>query len=104
MGHAVVVLVDFHVIVETYSGLAPFGIFVSLFGKGRNAGWSSASNWERREPGSFLKGRWLRAVSSCRIARFKSKSEKKVCWRKRARIQRSTTCTATSTLALSLGL
>jgi hypothetical protein len=30
MGHAVVVLIDFHVIVPADTGFAPLGIFVSL--------------------------------------------------------------------------
>jgi hypothetical protein len=49
-------------------------------------------------------GRALSAASSSAIAAFNSASEKKRRWRRRARIQRSTISTATSTLALSRGL
>src|SRR5215213_7608515 len=101
MRHAVVMLVDLHVIVETDARFAPFGILISLRRQGAQRQLVQRSNCERREPGSFLKGRSLSAVSSSRIAMFSAKSEWKVRWRRRARIQRSTTCTATSTLALS---
>jgi hypothetical protein len=55
-------------------------------------------------PGSFLNARWFKSTSKAAIARLSSARLKKVWWRSRARIQRSTTCTATSTLGLSRGL
>jgi hypothetical protein len=45
----------------------------------------------------------LSRVSNVRIARLSSLSEKNVWWRSAARIQRSTSNTPASTLALSLG-
>jgi len=57
-----------------------------------------------RLPGNFLKGRWFKSANKAAIARFRAAKLKKVCWRSRARIQRSTTCTPTSTLGLSRGL
>jgi hypothetical protein len=49
-------------------------------------------------------GRALRSATSSPIAWFNSASEKKRRLRSRARIQRSTTSTPTSTFALSRGL
>src|SRR5215469_1354566 len=72
-------------------------------GSGRRAGRSRASNTLWRDPGSFLKGRWLSSTRRSAIAVFSSRREKKVWWRRRARSHRSTTCTPTSTLALSRG-
>src|SRR5438309_7602968 len=47
-------------------------------------------------------GRAFRSASNSAMRALRAASEKKVSWRRRARIQRSTTCTATSTLALRL--
>src|SRR4029453_4867436 len=72
-------------------------------GRGRRGGRSRDSNTLWGDPGSFLKGRWLRGTSRSAIAVLSSRREKKVWWRRRASIHRSTTWTPTSTLALSLG-
>jgi hypothetical protein len=72
-------------------------------GSGRSTARSMASKLLARQPGSFLKGRWFRSTSSAWMAAFSSARLKKRRLRSRARIQRSTTCTPTSTLGLSRG-
>ncbi|MGF6936382.1 hypothetical protein OKW41_005544 [Paraburkholderia sp. UCT70] len=58
---------------------------------------------ERHHPGSFWKGRSFRYFSNGLIASLTDCIEPNSWWRRRAMIQRSTTCTADSTLALSCG-
>jgi hypothetical protein len=70
-------------------------------GSALSAGASSASKADARQPGSFLKGRWFNSASNPAIAVLSSPRLKKRRWRSRARIQRSTTWTPTSTLAFS---
>ena len=103
MGYRVIVAVHRHVVVDVHAGLFPLGVHVRLLGRGCRAGLSSASKCSRREPGSFLKGRALSFSSSSRMAALSSAREKKVRCRSAARIQRSTTSTPASTLALSRG-
>ena len=73
-------------------------------GSGRSAGLSSVSKASLLLPGSFLNGRVLRSATRAAMARLASCRDRKIRLRSLARIQRSTTCTPTSTLALSLGL
>jgi putative transposase len=63
----------------------------------------TASNPLRRLPGSFRNGRALSQASRSAMAALASASEKKVLFRRAARIQRSARSTPTSTLALSRG-
>ena len=72
-------------------------------GKGRSAGASSSSKALRRQPGSFLKGRWFRSTSSSAMAVFSSPRPQRRRLRRRARIQRCTSNTEPSTLGLSRG-
>src|SRR5208283_2852317 len=79
VGHAVEVSVEGDVIVDVDSRIGPLA----------------------HDPSRFLNGRWFSRSSSSRIAWFKSASRKNFWWRRAAIIQRSATCTPTSTLALS---
>ena len=72
-------------------------------GSGRRAGQSIFSNHACREPGSLVNARSLSRLSGLAMSRFNASREKKVRWRSAARIQRSTSCTPTSALALSRG-
>jgi hypothetical protein len=101
--HRAVVAVDVDVIVERDTAAAPLGIEVGLHGQGGQrrpvefVGQLAAADLERRI------GRPFNSSSNALIAAFSSAREKKRWLRRRARIQRSTTCTPTSTLALSRG-
>ena len=103
--HRVVVLVDLDVVVEADPAALPLGVVVGL-GRQRlqRRPVELARTAARRLTPSRRIGRSLRSSSSSRIAALSSASEKKRRWRSRARIQRSTTWTPTSTLALSRGL
>src|SRR6218665_846390 len=78
-------------------------MFTRAGGSARSAGLSNFSKASRRQPGSFLKGRWFRSASNWAMARLSSPRLKKRRLRSRARIHRWTICTATSTLGLSFG-
>ena len=104
VGHRVVVAFDFDVVIDIDAGEFPLGIFIGLRGQGPEGGAVERLKQLCREPGSFLKGRALSAGRRGWRAALTSAREKKVWCRSRARIQRSTTCTPTSTLALSRGL
>ena len=103
--NAVKAAIEFDMVVDA----CPLAFFHRAYsygteGKGRSAGRSSVSNSLRREAFWRCKGRSFICSRSCRIAVLRPPREKKVSWRKRAKIQRSTTWTATSALALSWGL
>src|SRR6218665_863194 len=78
-------------------------MFTRAGGSARSAGLSNFSKASRRQPGSFLKGRWFRSASNWAMARLSSPRLKKRRLRSRARIHRWTICTATSTFGLSFG-
>ena len=99
--HRVVVATDVDVVVDADPRHFPFGIFVGAFGQPRKAGRSISAKALARQPGSFLKGRWFRSSNRARSALLSSLRLKKRCCRSRASIQRVTTSTPFSTLALS---
>src|SRR5438105_1075079 len=72
-------------------------------GRGFKAGRSNSANKLARQPGRFLKGRWLSFSSSSRMAWLSSARRKNFRCRSAARIQRSATKTPDSILALSRG-
>ena len=96
---------DLDVVVEIDPAALPLGVFVGL-GRQRLQR-RPIELLEQRAPAVVPQpriGRSLSSSSSARIASFSSASEKKRRCRSRARIQRSTTCTPTSTFALSRAL
>jgi hypothetical protein len=103
--HAVEVAIQLDVVVDVDARLGPVMELEALRGqKGARAGWSSSAKSVVREPGRLRKGRWLSFSNNSRIAWLSSARLKKRRWRNAATIQRSTTNTAFSTLALSRGL
>ena len=96
--------IELDVVIDVDAGGLETAMAMRVAGSGRSTGRSSSAKALARLPGSFLKGRWFKSTSKAAIARFRAARLKKVWWRSLARIQRSTTCTPTSTLGLSRGL
>jgi hypothetical protein len=103
-GHGGVMAVDFDMVIDMDRACCHSAYADGWSGRGRSTGCSSASNSSGREPGNFLKDRAFRPGKSGWRDALTPASEKKVWCRSRASIQCSTTCTPTSTLALSRGL
>ena len=72
-------------------------------GSGVKAGPSSLAKRLARQPSSFWNGRLFSDTSSAEIAASAACTSASTVCRSRARIQRVTTCTADSAVALSLG-
>src|SRR4051794_16023625 len=104
MRNAVVVLGDLDMVVEPHPAALPLGVLVGLGWQGREGrAFDLLEELASRGP-QPRSGRSLRSSRSVRMASLRAASEKKRRLRKRARIQRPTICTPTSTLALSRGL
>src|SRR5207249_3569602 len=81
-----------------------FAITYGSAGKGRIAGRSRLAYNDARVPSRLRNRRLFRRSSSGVMPSLSSATEKNFRWRNAAKIQRSATRTAFSTLALSLGL
>src|SRR5450830_1083980 len=104
VGNAVVMVFNFHVVIHMH----PHGLedrhLNACSGKLDKAGASISVNTLNRLPGSFWKARAFKYCSSGAMARLASFTLAMGTLRSRAMIQRSTTWTADSALALSCGV
>ena len=101
----VIVAVDLDVIIDVDARLAPFGVDVAVARERlQRRSIEALEEVAPRRAAVPLHRAGIESVSSSAIRAFSAASVKKVSWRSRARIQRSATCTATSTFALSRGL
>ena len=102
--HGVEVPLDLDVVIRRHAGTPPFGVLVGL-GRQRHQGGPVDGVEELAPAGAELAHQaGVELVDQLRMAALSSASEKKRRLRSRAKIQRSTMSTATSTLALSRGL
>ena len=74
--HGVKMAVDFDAVVDVHPYFFPFGVDVRVFRQRLQRRLVEVSKAERGEPGSFLKGFWLRRFSSRPMAVLSSPNEK----------------------------
>jgi hypothetical protein len=102
VGHRVGVAVDLDVDVGSDLRLAPFGELIGPGGQRAQDGTLDGLEVAEARALELLEGRVLRSSSAVAMAALSAASEKNCWWRRRARIQRSTTSTPLSALAFSL--
>ena len=104
LGHGIVVPFDCHVVVDVDADQFPHGILLGLGGERSEGGTLQGLDEALAGARQLLAGPLVQgAPRRSAMAVCSSRSEQNVCWRRRASIHRSTTCTPTSTLALSRG-
>lgn len=100
--HRVIVAIDIDVVIEPNTADAPFGINERLGWQCRQGGPVQFHEQLVRLTPSRRIGRVFRSANRPEMAAFSAASEANRWCRRRARIQRSTTSTPASTLALSV--